>query len=67
MIIAVAGQFMMQYLTLVIKDVDNKISNRQLLPLRLCSTDQEPISNAEKAGLAMIGFYRHFLGLHPEV
>ena len=34
MIIPVGGQFMMQYLTLVIKDVDNKISTRQLLPVR---------------------------------
>lgn len=34
MIIPVGGQFMMQYLTLVIKDIDNKISTRQLLPVR---------------------------------
>lgn len=34
MIIPVGGQFMMQYLTLVIKDFDNKVTTRQILPVR---------------------------------
>jgi protein-L-isoaspartate(D-aspartate) O-methyltransferase len=34
MIIPVGGQFMMQYLTLVIKGFDNKVSTRQILPVR---------------------------------
>ena len=34
MIIPVGGQFMMQYLVLVTKDVDNKITTRQILPVR---------------------------------
>jgi len=34
MIIPVGGQFMMQYLTLVIKDLDNKVTTRQILPVR---------------------------------
>lgn len=33
MIIPVGGQFMMQYLTLVIKDFDNKVTTRQILPV----------------------------------
>ena len=42
MIIPVGGQFMMQYLTLVIKDVDNKISTRQLLPVRFVPLTGNP-------------------------
>lgn len=34
MIIPVGGQFMMQYLTLVIKGFDNKVTTRQILPVR---------------------------------
>jgi protein-L-isoaspartate(D-aspartate) O-methyltransferase len=34
MVIPVGGQFMMQYLVLVTKDVDNKITTRQILPVR---------------------------------
>ena len=34
MIIPVGGQFMMQYLVLVTKDVDEKITTRQILPVR---------------------------------
>jgi protein-L-isoaspartate(D-aspartate) O-methyltransferase len=34
MILPVGGQFMMQYLTLVIKGFDNKVSTRQILPVR---------------------------------
>jgi len=34
MIIPVGGQFMMQYLTLVVKDLDNKVTTRQILPVR---------------------------------
>lgn len=34
MIIPVGGQFMMQYLTLVLKDSDNKVTTRQILPVR---------------------------------
>jgi len=34
MVIPVGGQFMMQYLVLVSKDVDNKITTRQILPVR---------------------------------
>jgi protein-L-isoaspartate(D-aspartate) O-methyltransferase len=34
MIIPVGSQFMMQYLTLVIKDSDNKVTTRQILPVR---------------------------------
>jgi len=34
MIIPVGGHFMMQYLTLVIKDFDNKVTTQQILPVR---------------------------------
>ena len=34
MIIPVGGQFMMQYLVLVTKDIDEKITTRQILPVR---------------------------------
>jgi len=34
MVIPVGDQFMMQYLVLVTKDVDNKITTRQILPVR---------------------------------
>lgn len=34
MIIPVGGQFMMQYLILVTKDANNKVSTRQILPVR---------------------------------
>ena len=34
MIIPVGGQFMMQYLVLVTKDVDNNVTTRQILPVR---------------------------------
>ena len=34
MVIPVGGQFMMQYLVLVNKDADNKITTRQILPVR---------------------------------
>jgi protein-L-isoaspartate(D-aspartate) O-methyltransferase len=34
MIIPVGGQFMMQYLTLVLKDSENKVTTRQILPVR---------------------------------
>lgn len=34
MVLPVGGQFMMQYLTLVNKDLDNKITTQQLLPVR---------------------------------
>jgi len=34
MVIPVGGQFMMQYLVLVTKNVDNKITTRQILPVR---------------------------------
>ena len=34
MIIPVGGQFIMQYLTLVIKDFDNKVTTRQIIPVR---------------------------------
>jgi protein-L-isoaspartate(D-aspartate) O-methyltransferase len=34
MIIPVGGQFMMQYLTLVIKDADSKVTTRQIIPVR---------------------------------
>ena len=33
MILPVGGQFMMQYLTLIMKDSDNKVTTRQLLPV----------------------------------
>ncbi|MDD5320385.1 MAG: protein-L-isoaspartate(D-aspartate) O-methyltransferase [Methylococcales bacterium] len=34
MMIPVGGQFIMQYLTLVIKDFDNKVTTRQIIPVR---------------------------------
>jgi len=34
MVIPVSGQFMTQYLVLVNKNVDNKVTTRQILPVR---------------------------------